>query len=202
MLAIAAATWAVDYDFNGDGVVLGWETFFASAVLLAVGITALIGCAYALVKLIRPAWRFIQRLNQFTQDWAGHEGDPDRGIDVQPGVMQRLHTLETNQVEMKETAKAIVTEQASAATLFQRGSERFEELGDKIDVIEHEITTNGGESVKDAVVEARSLARRALKLTETLVSSLTAKGVIDPIIITDEPVKPAAKMRTRKKPAS
>lgn len=61
------------------------------AALLA-GLAALGGLSGLGWRLVRAAWRFGRRIDDFLSDWFGEQARP--GIPARPGVMERLQTVE------------------------------------------------------------------------------------------------------------
>jgi len=163
----------IEYDFNADGVVLGWETVFATAVAMAIALTALFIFGKLLVASLRPVVRFFKRLDQFTRDWAGSEADEALGIEHRDGVMVRLHNLEVGTVEIKSSLSAVTTEQASAAALFRAGTEHMADLQTQIDQIQLKVNTelsdNHGSSTRDASVKALEIVRAVAEQQEDFI---------------------------------
>lgn len=54
----------------------------------------------ALSALFIRLGKFGKTIGLMWRDWSGEPGRP--GVDRRPGVMERLHTIETTQAEMKE----------------------------------------------------------------------------------------------------
>ncbi|MFR0351775.1 hypothetical protein [Streptomyces sediminimaris] len=59
-----------------------------SVVAWSVGVTALIGLAVLLIRLLRAVLRIADRFDQAWEDWSGSEERP--GVPARPGVMARL----------------------------------------------------------------------------------------------------------------
>jgi hypothetical protein len=97
------------------GGIVGWS----------VGVVVVLALFRRMWRAVRPMWVGVR---EFLDDWRGEEGRP--GVPERPGVMARLHTIETDGA----AAKAKLDEQA-----------------EKIDAIDHELHPNSGSSLRDRV---------------------------------------------------
>jgi hypothetical protein len=93
-----------------------------------VGIALIITALGVILALLRGGNRFFRKANQVLDDWNGKEADG--GHDAQPGVIQHFHSIDATLIVHSETQERLET---------------------KIDEAIHELTTNKGGSLKDAV---------------------------------------------------
>lgn len=74
-------------------------------------------------------WRFFRRFDEFADDWQGEPGRP--GVPARPGVMARLDAIEERQMSASSRMDVL------------------EDVAKKVDKVHHEVTPNGGNSMKD-----------------------------------------------------
>lgn len=90
------------------GQILGW----------ALGVLVVVVLFTKIWRTIRPVWRGVR---EFLEDW---QGEPERaGVPARPGVMERLHTIETDVTGLKTQVAAV----------------------------DHELHPNSGKSLRDTV---------------------------------------------------
>ena len=94
----------------------------------------------------RGAWRWLRRLSHFIDDVTGEE--PRNGQPRRPGLVEQVDLLRVRQEEIGTIAKKAAEDVAA---------------------VRHELTVNGGTSVKDVVNRtARDTAHNSALLTEHL----------------------------------
>lgn len=86
-----------------------------------IPLTPWLAAIAALVWVAVKVWPFLRKISHFIDDVAGEPARP--GFEARPGLMERLGTVETKQ----------------------------DEQGAVLEVVQHEVTTNHGSSLKDAV---------------------------------------------------
>ena len=89
----------------------------------------------ALAWMGRGIWRTFRRTDEFLEDWNGREPKP--GHPRQPGVMERLVTL--------ESGNTILLDKAAS------GERRLDHQDLILETIRAEVTLDHGQSMKDAV---------------------------------------------------
>lgn len=93
-----------------------------------IPLTPWLAAIAALVWVGFKVFPFLRKINHFIDDVAGEPARP--GVDARPGLMERLSV-----VEEKQDEQSISLAKQSAA----------------LAVVQHEVTTNHGSSLKDAV---------------------------------------------------
>jgi len=93
-----------------------------------IPVTPWLAAIGVLVWVAVKVWPFLRKITHFIDDVAGEPARP--GIPARPGLMERLGT-----VEEKQDEQSVSLAQQSAA----------------LAVVQHEVTTNHGSSLKDAV---------------------------------------------------
>ena len=107
----------------------------AIALVLAVGGVALWS--------IRVMWKTFQKTEAFLDDWNGIEGD--RGHKHQPGVMERLVSLERGNADL--------------SMQMVESTRRLDEQDTVLECIKSEVTYNGGHSIKDTVRDIEQIVK-------------------------------------------
>ncbi len=86
-----------------------------------IPLTPWLAAIAVLVWVAVKVWPFLRKISHFIDDVAGEPARP--GFEARPGLMERVSTIETKQ----------------------------DEQGAVLEVVQHEVTTNHGSSLKDAV---------------------------------------------------
>lgn len=86
-----------------------------------IPLTPWLAAIAVLVWVAVKVWPFLRKISHFIDDVAGEPARP--GFEARPGLMERVSTMETKQ----------------------------DEQGAVLEVVQHEVTTNHGSSLKDAV---------------------------------------------------
>lgn len=176
MIIASAVIHALDYDFDGNGDIMGWETAAADLVALAAVLTAL----FFISKYIRRGFRRIRiwsssinhlvvATQEFLDDWRGTPSEG--GVPATPGVMETIAILKHNQEDIQEkaaltaeiahnVAEAQITTAAEVTARFDKGSATMAKLSEDVarlerttkaiaKIVDYELATNGGGSIKD-----------------------------------------------------
>jgi hypothetical protein len=116
----------------------------AEHTLVIIG--GVVAVSSAVVAFGRGAWRWMRRLSHFIDDVTGE--DARNGQPRRPGLVEQVDMLRTRQEEIGAIAKKAAEDVAA---------------------VRHELTVNGGTSVKDVVNRtARDTAHNSALLTEHL----------------------------------
>lgn len=112
-------------------------SWISDLILLAPWAAAILALAWLAWKV----WPVARKISHFIDDVAGEPARP--GFDARPGLMERLATVEGKQDD--QTARLQSVEQ------------KQDDLNGRVAVVQHEVTTNHGSSLKDSVkrLEAR-----------------------------------------------
>lgn len=111
---------------------------------VAVSLTALGGSAVAGSWLVRKAARLFRKADEFFDDYRGTPPRP--GVPANPGVMERLQSIEESQA--KDRVASVETEARTAAILADLDI-RLTDVQQKTNEVHHETQPNGGRSMKD-----------------------------------------------------
>lgn len=107
----------------------------------------------ALIWVAVKVFPFLRKINHFVDDVAGEPARP--GFEARPGLMERLSVVEEKQDEQSVSLAQQSAEMASQSRA----------LG----VVQHEVTTNHGSSLKDATKDLQTqVAALRKKLDEHL----------------------------------
>lgn len=207
MHIVSTVAYALEWDFDGDGLINPFER----GVIILVGIAAILTALFLIAKYVRRGFRrlriwfrsinhLIQAIQEFLDDWRGTPSEG--GVPATPGIMQRMHMLESNQTTLMQrqgeiadvaigVAKAQETTATEVTARFDRGSEKMDALAasiaatnDRVCKIETKVTTelspNGGSSIKDNVTKATADAEIAVREVEKIKKSLILAEIMDP----------------------
>ncbi|WP_341945641.1 hypothetical protein [Microbacterium sp. LWH11-1.2] len=100
-----------------------------------ISVAPWLAAAALLVWVALKVWPFLRKITHFIDDVAGEPARP--GFEARPGLMERLSVVEEKQDEQSVSLAQQSAEMANQSIA----------LG----VVQHEVTTNHGSSLKDAV---------------------------------------------------
>ena len=100
-----------------------------------ISVAPWLAAAALLVWVALKVWPFLRKITHFIDDVAGEPARP--GFEARPGLMERLSVVEEKQDEQSVSLAQQSAEMANQSVA--------------LSVVQHEVTTNHGSSLKDAV---------------------------------------------------